>query len=68
MPRRNGPQARASGFDDLHDRLPRSIALRLTRAGFTPSGALARPPEPPLAADGERGIDHPAASLGPVAR
>ncbi len=63
MPRRNGPQARASGFDDLHDRLPRSIALRLARAGFMPSAAPARLPEPARSADdGERHDDRTGAS------
>ena len=58
MPRRNDPHARASGFDDLHDRLPRSIALRLARAGFTPSTLSTRTTEPARADDdGERRDD-----------
>ncbi len=51
MPRRNGPQERTSGFDMLRDRLPRSIALRLARAGLMPTGAQARQSEPAGVAD-----------------
>ena len=61
MPRRNGPQERATGLDGLRERLPRSIAARLARAGLTPSSAPARPPESPRVghdAD-DRGDDYP---------
>ena len=51
MPRRNGPQERTSGFDALRDRLPRSIALRLARAGLMAPGTPARQPEPARIAD-----------------
>ena len=44
MPRRNSPQARATGFHVPPDRLPRSIAARLSRAGLiaaaVPTGRL----------------------------
>lgn len=59
MPRRNGPQERTSGFDILRDRLPRSIALRLARAGFM-AGAQARQTEPALVADDAEKRDDPA--------
>ena len=69
MPRRTGPQERASGFDALRDRLPRAIAARLTRAGLMGSGARARQPEPPPAAgDDERRDDHLPTSPGTLAR
>ena len=68
MPRRNGPQARASGFDALRDRLPRSIAARLARAGYTPC-ASARDPQPtPRADNDEHRDDSPDTSPGPLAR
>ncbi len=59
MPRRNGPQERTSGFDALRDRLPRSIALRLARAGFMAAAAPARQPEPALIADDAEKRDDP---------
>jgi hypothetical protein len=63
MPWRNGPQARASGFDALRDRLPRSIAARLARAGLMAPRAPAPRPEPPqAAADGDRREDPAGAS------
>lgn len=44
MTRRNGPQARATGIDVPRDRLPRSIAARLARAGLiAPAAPTGRP-------------------------
>jgi hypothetical protein len=71
MPRRTGPQERASGFDALRDRLPRAIAARLTRAGLlaTGPGPRARQPEtPPAAGDDERRDDPPRTIPGTLAR
>ena len=64
MPRRNGPQARDSGIDAPRDRLPRSIALRLARAGLMPSTMSARRPEAlPADVDAEeRRDDYPTTS------
>ncbi len=63
MPRRNGPQERTSGFDALRERLPRSIALRLARAGLMAPGAPARQSEQSPAATGrEQRDDHPTTS------
>ena len=63
MPRRNGPQERTSGFDALRDRLPRSIALRLARAGLMAPGTPSRQPEPTRSAgDSEHRDDHPTTS------
>ena len=69
MPRRNGPQERPSGFDSLRDRLPRSIAARLARAGLMPAaGAPTRQSEPPLAGDGHPRDHHPSTSPGTLDR
>ena len=69
MPRRTGPQERPSGFDALRDRLPRSIAARLARAGLMASGAPARQPEPPRATgDGEHRDDHSGTGPGSLDR
>ena len=57
MPRRNGPQERTSGFDALRDRLPRSIALRLARAGLMAPGTPARQPEPARISDDDEKRD-----------
>ncbi len=59
MPWRNGPQARASGFDVLRDRLPRAIAARLARAGLIAAAPPVLRPDPPRAADEEGRRDGP---------
>lgn len=59
MPRRNGSQERTSGFDILRDRLPRSIALRLARAGFMATAAPARHPDLARIADDSETRDDP---------
>ncbi len=64
MPRRNGPQTRAAGFDVPRDRLPRSIAARLARAGLiAPAAPTGRPDPARGAGDGARRDDP--ASTGP---
>ena len=69
MPRRNGPQERTSGFDAPRDRLPRSIALRLARAGLMAPGTPSRQPEPSgSAGDSGRRDDHPITSPGVLDR
>lgn len=57
MPRRNGPQARASAFDALRDRLPRAIVARLARAGLTAAAPGRRPDPSPVAGENERPDD-----------
>ena len=68
MPRRHGPQERPSGFDALRDRLPRSIAARLARAGLMPTAAPTRQAEPPIVGDGHPRDNQPSTSPGTLDR
>lgn len=62
MPWRNGPQARATGFHIPPDRLPRSIAARLSRAGLiAPAVPTGRPDPARVAGESDR-RDDPAAT------